>query len=136
MLITWISTATLEAVQQAFIDFAGKIKTDGFLFTRYGLARNKDLPSRNHLTYSLVDKNADIHLSGIRMVKGSYEFDMVMRGWYLNDVVLNMGGIHNIENTLVSIAVAHRLGIDDEKIKDSVASFKGVRRRFEFIVKK
>jgi UDP-N-acetylmuramate--alanine ligase len=48
---------------------------------------------------------------------------------------LNMGGLHNIENVIAAIAIAHRLGIDDEKIKAAVEAFRGVRRRFEYIIK-
>jgi UDP-N-acetylmuramate--alanine ligase len=46
-----------------------------------------------------------------------------------------MGGLHNIENTLVAVIVGKYLGIDDEKIKAAVADFKGVRRRFEYALK-
>jgi UDP-N-acetylmuramate--alanine ligase len=46
-----------------------------------------------------------------------------------------MGGLHNVENVTAAIAIALQLGIDEFKIKEAVSSFKGVRRRFEFIVK-
>jgi UDP-N-acetylmuramate--alanine ligase len=43
-------------------------------------------------------------------------------------------GKHNVENTTVAIAIALQLGIDAEKVKQAVANFKGVKRRFEYIV--
>jgi UDP-N-acetylmuramate--alanine ligase len=46
-----------------------------------------------------------------------------------------MGGMHNVENSLVAIAIAKHLGIDDEKIKSAVDSFAGVKRRFEYVVR-
>jgi UDP-N-acetylmuramate--alanine ligase len=46
-----------------------------------------------------------------------------------------MGGMHNVENSLVAIAIAKHLGIEEEKIKSAVASFAGVKRRFEYIVR-
>src|SRR6185312_10170958 len=42
---------------------------------------------------------------------------------------------HNVENTVAAIAVALRLGIDPLKIKEAVAVFRGVKRRFEYVVK-
>ncbi len=48
---------------------------------------------------------------------------------------MNMGGDHNIENVIVAIAVARELGIEDTKIKVAVATFSGVKRRFEYIIK-
>jgi len=46
-----------------------------------------------------------------------------------------MGGLHNVENTVVAVAVAHALGIEDLKIKEAVAAFRGVKRRFEYLVR-
>src|SRR4029079_13598766 len=40
----------------------------------------------------------------------------------------------NVENSLVAMTVAGELGIDAEKIKAAVADFKGVKRRFEYII--
>jgi UDP-N-acetylmuramate--alanine ligase len=46
-----------------------------------------------------------------------------------------MGGRYNVENATAAIAVAHRLGIPGDKIIGAVAAFRGVRRRFEYIIK-
>jgi UDP-N-acetylmuramate--alanine ligase len=46
-----------------------------------------------------------------------------------------MGGLHNVENSVVAMAVALELNIDADKIRAAVASFRGVKRRFEYIVK-
>jgi UDP-N-acetylmuramate--alanine ligase len=46
-----------------------------------------------------------------------------------------MGGLHNIENCIAAISVAKYLKIDDEKITLAVKEFKGVKRRFEYIIK-
>ena len=46
-----------------------------------------------------------------------------------------MGGMHNVENAVAAIAVASSLEIENEKIKAAVESFKGVKRRFEYIIK-
>jgi UDP-N-acetylmuramate--alanine ligase len=126
---------TEEAVEQAFIDFTGKIKTGGLLISKFGLKRSSELKGDNHLQYSLKDKNADVFADDIKMKNGSYQFDVITKEWKLNDVVLNMGGMHNVENVTAVIAVAHHLKIDDEKIKAAVSSFKGVKRRFEYIIK-
>ena len=125
---------TAENMEQAFIDFSAKIKPSGLLLNKFGLKREKDLKAGHHLTYHVQNKNADVYAMNIKMNNGSYRFDMLMKEWKLNDVVLNMGGMHNIENVLAAIAVAHYLGIDDDKIKNAVAGFKGVKRRFEYII--
>jgi len=69
------------------------------------------------------------------MKNGSYEFDVVVKDDKLQDVVLNMGGMHNVENAVAAIAVASSLEIESDKIRAAVESFRGVKRRFEYIIK-
>jgi UDP-N-acetylmuramate--alanine ligase len=126
---------TGEAVQQAFIDFSGKLKKGGLLVSKFGLQKDAALKSDRHLRYSQQNASADVYAKNIRMNHGSYEYDVVEKDCELKDVILNMGGLHNVENTVVAIAVAHSLGIEDEKIKKAVEDFKGVKRRFEYIIK-
>ena len=126
---------TTAAMEDAFIEFAGKIKPGGVLISKYGLPRGKDLKAPNQLTYHLNNTQADIYASNIQMQYGTYAFDVHVKDWKLTNVVLNMGGLHNIENVIAAIAIAHRLGIEDEKIKAAVEAFRGVRRRFEYVIK-
>jgi UDP-N-acetylmuramate--alanine ligase len=46
-----------------------------------------------------------------------------------------MGGMHNVENSIAAIAVARQLNIEWDKIKLAVDEFKGVKRRFEYIIR-
>jgi UDP-N-acetylmuramate--alanine ligase len=69
------------------------------------------------------------------MMNGSYEFDVVMKDNMLDNMVLHMGGMHNVENVIAAIAAASSLGIENDKIKAAVESFRGVKRRFEYIIK-
>ena len=126
---------TEEAVEQAFIDFTGKIKPGGILISKFGLKRSEDLKGDKQVHYSLRNKLGDVFADDIKMENGSYRFNVVMQSWKLENVLLNMGGMHNIENVVAAITVAHELKITDDKIREAVAAFKGVKRRFEYIVK-
>jgi len=126
---------TAEAMDQAFIDFSAKIKQNGLLLSKYGLQKGDQLLSDNHNTYHLDDSNADIYARDIKIDNGSYHFEVVIKDYAIENVVLNMGGLHNIENVIAAIAVAYHLGVDEDKIVKAVANFKGVKRRFEYIVK-
>ena len=147
---------TAEAVQQAFIDFSARLKPGGLLLDKWGMERGAELKGDRRLEYGLQNPAADVDADKIRMTEGSYEFDVRMnqekqqkeeadtrkegadapKGWVLEKIVLNMGGMHNVENVTAAIAVAHQLGIEDEKIREAVAAFRGVKRRFEYIIKK
>lgn len=126
---------TAAAMEEAFIAFAGKIKERGLLISKFGLKRGRELKASAQLTYSLQNESADVYAVNIRMKNGSYEFDVKMKDWRMDNVKLDMGGLHNVENAVVAIAIAHHLGIENEKIKDAVQAFKGVKRRFEYIVR-
>jgi UDP-N-acetylmuramate--alanine ligase len=126
---------TAEEVENAFLQFTRRVKPGGCLVSKYGVKRSDELKAANHFTYSFDESNADVHATNIRVVHGSYHFDIVARGWKIDNLVLNMGGLHNIENAVAAITVAKYLKIEDDKIKAAVADFKGVKRRFEYVLK-
>lgn len=126
---------TAEAMEEAFISFSNVIKPGGLLIRQFGLKRGKELKADQHFTYSLQNEAADLYAANIRMMNGSYEFDVVLQEEVIENVRLNMGGMHNVENAVAAIAIASSLGIDKEKIKTAVENFRGVKRRFEYILK-
>ena len=127
---------TAENMEQAFIEFAGRTKQGGVLLSKWGLRRNADLNASRHITYHINDEKADVFTSSIRTQNGSYLVDISVKDRQIKDMVLNMGGTHNIENALAAIIVADLLGIEEDKIRKAVACFRGVKRRFEYIIRK
>jgi UDP-N-acetylmuramate--alanine ligase len=126
---------TADAMEQAFIDFSKRVRPGGLLVRQFGLKRGKELKAAQHLTYSLQNESADVYATNIKMMNGSYEFDVVLKDNMLENVKLNMGGMHNVENAIAAIAVASSLEIENDKIKAAIESFRGVKRRFEYIIK-
>jgi UDP-N-acetylmuramate--alanine ligase len=126
---------TEQAVEEAFIQYSGNIKPNGTLLARHGLPRGAELKGDHQITYSLQNDAADIYATNIRMENGGYEFDVVRQDWLIDNVKLHLGGMHNVENAVAAIGVAHLLGISNEKIRAAVGDFKGIRRRFDYLVK-
>lgn len=124
---------TKENMEDAFVEFANQLKPGGILFTKYGLS-DKNFISSNHYRYSLQNDMADVYGDNITMRDGGYVFDVKSDKWELNDIRLNMGGMHNVENAVVAIAIAFHLKISPIKIKNAVGTFKGIKRRFEYII--
>jgi UDP-N-acetylmuramate--alanine ligase len=125
----------LEAMVEAFIQYTANIKEGGTLWAKHGLKHGKELKATHKNTYSLQSDGATVYATGIRIHNGGYTFDLMGHGWILQQVRLNIGGMHNVENCIVAIAVAKQLEIDDTLIKNAVENFKGVKRRFEYIVR-
>lgn len=126
---------TVDAVQDAFVQFSQRIRPDGCLINKTGLAKQNDLTADHHYTYNLADVTADYHAVNIRVEEGSYVFDIVYPDGILKDIVFHLGGYHNIENAVAAVAVAHFVKIEDAQIKKALASFKGVKRRFEYVLR-
>ena len=125
---------TEEALQDAFVAFGEKVKKGGVLINKFGLKRGDDLKADRHITYSRQNESADAYAANVRMASGGYTFDVMMKDSIVADVQLHMGGMHNVENAVAAVTTAHLLQIDHKKIKDAVASFKGIKRRFEYIL--
>ena len=126
---------TAEEVLKAFGQFTDKIKNGGTLIQKMGTEFNIDASNKSIFTYGFNKDNASYHTANLKVIDGSYIFDIIHPKGIMQDVVLNMGGLHNVENATAAIAIALTLEIDENKIKAAVASFKGVRRRFEYKVK-
>ncbi|MFC4263432.1 UDP-N-acetylmuramate--L-alanine ligase [Ferruginibacter yonginensis] len=126
---------TEENMQNAFISFVNQIKANGTLIIKDNLQRIDEFKATTTLTYTAFNEKASVHVSNLKVVNGSYLFDVVINDYIIKDVLLNMGGKHNIENVTAAITVAFLLKVDEQKIKSAVANFKGVKRRFEYIIK-
>jgi UDP-N-acetylmuramate--alanine ligase len=122
-----------KTMQDSFVAFGNKIREEGLLVSKFGLKRIKEVAVRRKITYSLQNSSADVFAENIKIVEGGYTYD-VNGKVALSNVELRVGGMHNVENSLVAMAVAMELGIDPEKVKVAVADFRGVKRRFEYII--
>lgn len=126
---------TVEAMQKAFIQYTHNIKASGILLVKHGLQQSISNLDATTITYSLQNEAADTYATSITQHKGSYTFDYISKSNIIEGITLNMGGMHNVENMVVAITVALQLGVEAEKIKQAIPNFKGVKRRFEYIVK-
>lgn len=125
---------TAGEVEAAFLQFAEKIKPGGLLIKKHELVKTDEFKNKQQWSYSLNNKNATVFAANVQPVGGGYVFDADIAGTRFVGVQLNMGGLHNVENMLAAMAVAVYLKIDIAKIQEAVAAFKGVKRRFEYIV--
>jgi UDP-N-acetylmuramate--alanine ligase len=126
---------TPEEVVKAFVDFSKKVAADGCLIVKHNLPCFNDFTTSDICTYDYNNSNANTHISNLLIEEGFYKFDVVHANWVLNNVQLFMGGLHNIENCLAAISVAKYLQLDDDKIIAAIKDYKGVKRRFEYIIK-
>lgn len=114
-------------LEESFRLFAGQLKAEGTLYAHEGLSLEESISYAASST--AVAKAENLRVEGSKFI---FDYNSVAQS--INDISLMLPGRHNVENTTVAIAIALQLGIDAEKIKQAVANFKGVKRRFEYIV--
>lgn len=115
-------------LEESFQLFAKQLKPEGTLFFKQGL------PIAEGITYG-SETGAIVRASNIRVEEGNFVFDYQDENVSITDIPLMLPGKHNVENATVAMAAALKLGIDPIKVKAAVANFKGVKRRFEYVVR-
>ncbi len=113
---------------ESFKLFASQIKPGGKLIHRKGL------PLETGFTYA-VEQEADAFALNIRIENGDFYFDFKNANKSITNIKLGIAGLHNIENAVAAIEACLLLSVSAEAIKSALGSFKGVKRRFEYILK-
>ena len=113
---------------QSFQLFASQLKEGGKLIYRKGLELE------NGICYA-ANEDAEVQALNIQIKDGDFWFDFKNGSIAIDDIQFGLPGLHNIENAVAAIEVSLILGISVEKIKPALANFKGVKRRFEYVVR-
>jgi UDP-N-acetylmuramate--alanine ligase len=113
---------------ESFKLFASQIKLGGKLIHKKGL------PLDTGFTYA-VEQEADASASNIRIENGDFHFDFKNENTTISNIRMGIAGTHNVENAVAAIEASLLLTVPAEAIKSALGSFKGVKRRFEYIVK-
>ena len=121
-------------IHEAFKAFASQVS--GTVIIKKGLDITSDDTKAGILTYSYDDTSADFHAvltegDG----NGFSHFDLHWPGGIIKDCTVGIPGWVNIENAVAASAIALTYGIEPEKIREALASFSGVKRRFDIQVK-
>jgi UDP-N-acetylmuramate--alanine ligase len=128
---------TFDALRKGFFDFVSNVPF-------YGLAVCcTDHPEVQALVGKVTDRRivtfgfnaqADVRAINLRHEAGKTTFDVVLQNEdgkpVIENCTLPMPGDHNVSNSLAAIATARHLGMKREEIREALASFAGVNRRF------
>ncbi|MBK7008318.1 MAG: UDP-N-acetylmuramate--L-alanine ligase [Saprospiraceae bacterium] len=131
---------TPDKVTEAYLAFIHKTKENGTVLLAHQAAQDLGAEEvaaiKNKyrvLTYGFEETD-DIQLIIKGVLEGKVVFDFFSPMGSIESIASRMPGVHNVSNAAVAIAVALLLGKDKDAIANGVASFKGVKRRFEWIV--
>jgi UDP-N-acetylmuramate--alanine ligase len=125
-----------EYMKESFNLFAQRLRDKGFLVYRAGLPLGKEKipPAASIASYALND-SADYRARDIYINNGKYRFTFQTPDYKIENLELGLPGRHNVENAVAACAVALHVGVSEDQLRTSLASFLGVRRRFEYYIK-
>ncbi|MES2131904.1 MAG: UDP-N-acetylmuramate--L-alanine ligase [Bacteroidota bacterium] len=122
-----------ETMLDAYNQFAGQVKKDGFLIVKKNVDNDLRLNGKR-LIYSL-NLGTEYCADDIHIREGEFRYNIISPIEAVNHVAIGLPGFHNVENSIAATAVAQQLGIKGDVINTALRSFKGVKRRFDYHVK-
>lgn len=116
-------------IREAFKAFASQVS--GTVIARYGLDITAADTKARIMTYGFNEPSADFWSEPLE--KG--HFNLHYPGGVLEDCVVGIPGWVNVENGTAAAAIALCYGLEPAKVREALASFEGVKRRFDMQVR-
>jgi len=119
---------------KSFNQFISQIKIKGHLIVRKGLEYQI---RKDKITYvhEYASDGSDFSAANIRTENAIFTFDYRGKTQEIANIKLQIPGFHNVENATAAINACILLEVPVELIKEGLETFKGVKRRFEYIIK-
>lgn len=131
-----------STMRSAFAEFAAQIKEDGALILKKGV--EVDLADVKARVYSYsYQQSADFYPANLQLQEGGYfTFNLVYPAYRtiygeeiaagtIEGCTVGIPGWVNVENGIAAAAAALIGGIAPQKVKEGLAAFQGVERRFD-----
>ena len=127
-----------SALVESFRQFVAQIKPGGILLLNHTAHPSvaEAVPAGTRvIRYGLSpEQGPELFAANISAEGHRFHFDLHGPQGTVADLQLAVPGYHNVENMLAAAAVAQLQGVAPEKLSAAVAAYRGVKRRFEFIV--
>jgi UDP-N-acetylmuramate--alanine ligase len=124
---------SFERLKQAFVDFAQRLPFYGVVAACSDDANvHAILPTiaKPIVRYGFAEE-AQVRAVDVQHAHGQMRFTLQRPGHPPLPLVLNLPGVHNVQNALAAVAIGMEVGVDDAAIARALAEFKGVGRRFQ-----
>ncbi|HET8886440.1 MAG TPA: UDP-N-acetylmuramate--L-alanine ligase [Salinimicrobium sp.] len=116
-----------QQLQDSFKAFADLVPSEGKVFVKNGLSLQG--------TSIGIEDDADFSIQKISIENGSYFFSLKTPSETIENLQLNLPGRHNLMNAATALSMAITYGTPISELRKALASFKGVDRRFNYIIK-
>lgn len=125
---------TAEAYWESFEIYTSLIQPGGALIMHEGLEISPRVQEGVHI-YTYSRSKGDFHARNVRIGGGEIIIDFVHPNGIVTDIKLGVPLSVNIDNGIAAMAIAWLCGVTEEELREGMASFRGVERRFDFKLK-
>lgn len=125
-----------DALKKSFADYGSQVRD--VLFIRKELELYNELcaaSTKSKVRSYSITQSADAFADNILIKGDTYYFDLHIGDVHITNLHLGIPGLHNVENAVAASAAAIESGITPEELRSGLASFSGVKRRFEYIIR-
>lgn len=122
-----------DTIQQSYFDFINLTNEEGTILLNEDVSfRSKEISLKRYKTYGR--DGGLIQAKQISVKEGYFVFDYSGEV-EINNIKLQLPGFHNVVNATAAITAALHMGMGADQIRERIESYKGVKRRFEYIVR-
>jgi UDP-N-acetylmuramate--alanine ligase len=121
-----------DHVLESFQMFVNKLKPNGTVYVQAD-QNLKNAENTNQYSYSL--KEGDYCTENLRIEDAIFKFDLKHPAGIIKNIEMALPGFHNVENAIAAAAACLQVGVSEAKIVTAMASFGGVKRRFEYHIR-
>ena len=127
-----------NALIESFRQFVGQIKPGGTLLLNHTADASVATAAPagvRVIRYGLTpEQGPELYAANISAQGHRFRFDLHRPEGTVSGLELAVPGYHNVENMLAAAAAAQLQGLDEAALRAAVAAYRGVKRRFEFVV--
>ena len=129
---------SFEKMKERFSDFISNTVKYGYVIVYGDDTALLDLvkeSGRRALTYGFGEHN-DVRAKSVEWNGFGSTFECEIQGRSLGRILLNVPGEHNVLNALATIGLGYLLSIEEKIIRETLAEYEGVQRRFQVLSQK
>ncbi len=129
-------------LNKSYLDFATRVKEEGVILIESSINLNFPKPKRGFIKKYSANEISDYYANNLNVCSGKVFTNLFVKSSTENyncvakRAEFTLPGKHNVSNMIAAVAVALILKVNIDKILKSLKTFKGIRRRFEFVVNK
>ena len=125
-----------NSLKESFGAFINRLTSNGILVLKEGLSPLRPTARNDIRVFNYAIHDSETRAENILIEKDIFKFDYISASEIIENIRLKVPGYHNVENAIAASTVALQLGVSTTKIREALEIFSGVKRRFEYILRK